>query len=106
MSLESLKNRLASQYPDFTLDLAEEAARQEVALKLVELRLERGLSQAQMAEKLGLRQANLSRLESGQANPTVGMLGRIGVFGATFNIYKSVSERERSYVCFQRIDDI
>ena len=50
MSLESLKNRLASQYPDFTLDLAEEAA-----LKLVELRLERGLSQAQMAEKLGLR---------------------------------------------------
>lgn len=77
MSLESLKNRLASQYPDFTLDLAEEAARQEVALKLVKLRLERGLSQAQMAEKLGLRQANLSRLESGQANPTVGMLGRI-----------------------------
>lgn len=77
MSLESLKNRLASQYPDFTLDLAEEAARQEVALKLVELRLEWGLSQAQMAEKLGLRQANLSRLESGQANPTVGMLGRI-----------------------------
>lgn len=77
MSLESLKNRLASQYPDFTLDLAEEGARQEVALKLVELRLERGLSQAQMAEKLGLRQANLSRLESGQANPTVGMLGRI-----------------------------
>ena len=55
MSLESLKNRLASQYPDFTLDLAEEASRQEVALKLVELRLERGLSQAQMAEKLGLR---------------------------------------------------
>ena len=39
MSLESLKNRLASQYPDFILDLAEEAARQEVALKLVELRL-------------------------------------------------------------------
>ena len=77
MSLESLKNRLASQYPDFTLDLAEEAARQEVALKLVKLRLERGLSQAQMAEKLGLRQANLSRLESGQANPTVGMLGRV-----------------------------
>lgn len=77
MSLESLKNRLASRYPDFTLDLAEEAARQEVALKLVELRLERGLSQAQMVEKLGLRQANLSRLESGQANPTVGMLGRI-----------------------------
>ncbi|WP_314330100.1 helix-turn-helix transcriptional regulator [Abiotrophia defectiva] len=77
MSLESLKNRLASQYPDFTLDLAEEAARQEVALKLVKLRLERGLSQAQMAEKLGLRQANLSRLESGQANPTVGLLGRI-----------------------------
>ncbi len=77
MSLESLKNRLASQYPDFTLDLAEEAARQEVALRLVELRLERGLSQAQMAEKLGLCQANLSRLESGQANPTVGMLGRI-----------------------------
>lgn len=26
MSLESLKNRLASQYPDFTLDLAEERA--------------------------------------------------------------------------------
>ena len=77
MSLESLKSRLASQYPDFILDLAEEAARQEVALKLVELRLERGLSQAQMAEKLGLRQANLSRLESGQANPTVGMLGRV-----------------------------
>lgn len=87
MSLESLKNRLASQYPDFTLDLAEEAARQEVALKLVKLRLERGLSQAQMAEKLGLCQANLSRLESGQANPTVGMLGRIAELVSNFDGY-------------------
>lgn len=44
---------------------------------LIRLRVRFGLSQAELAEKAGLKRPYIARIESGQANPTVRTLGRI-----------------------------
>ena len=50
------------------LDLAED---------IIRLRVERGWSQKELAKKLGTWQANISRLEHGQANPTLETLRKL-----------------------------
>ena len=45
--------------------------------KLIEIRLNEGLTQAQLAEKIGTKQSAIARLESGNYNPTVGFLKRM-----------------------------
>ncbi|NNH73945.1 helix-turn-helix transcriptional regulator [Nocardia uniformis] len=42
-----------------------------------ERRLELGLTQTQLAQRAGLRQPEVSRLESGGGTPTIGMLERL-----------------------------
>jgi len=44
---------------------------------LIRLRVRFGLSQAELAEKAGLKRSYIARIESGEANPTVRTLGRI-----------------------------
>lgn len=44
---------------------------------LIKLRAHLGLSQEEIAAKSGLKRPYISRVESGDANPTVGTLGRI-----------------------------
>jgi transcriptional regulator with XRE-family HTH domain len=46
-------------------------------MRLRELRLERGWSQDDLADRAGLRKALISELETGKGNPTVGTLQRI-----------------------------
>jgi transcriptional regulator with XRE-family HTH domain len=41
------------------------------------LRMERGWTQAELAKRVGTRQANISRLENGLANPTFGFLQKL-----------------------------
>ena len=50
---------------------------QPVGYQIAQLRRNKGLSQARLAERAGLRQGNLSRIESGRIDPTVTMLCRI-----------------------------
>lgn len=45
--------------------------------KLIEKRLKQGLTQAQLAKKLGTKQTAISRLESGTYNPTIGFLSKV-----------------------------
>lgn len=49
----------------------------ELANAIRERRLELGLTQTQLAERAGLRQPEVSRLESGGGTPTIGMLERL-----------------------------
>jgi ribosome-binding protein aMBF1 (putative translation factor) len=44
---------------------------------IIRLRNERGLTQAQLAEKMGTKQAALSRMESGNYNPSVKFLEKL-----------------------------
>ena len=45
--------------------------------QILHLRLERGWSQKELAERAGTQQANISRLENGLLNPSVDMLQRV-----------------------------
>ena len=47
------------------------------AKNLIEKRLAKGLTQAELAKKLGTKQSAISRLESGRFNPTLGLLSKL-----------------------------
>ncbi|WP_327150268.1 helix-turn-helix domain-containing protein [Nocardia sp. NBC_01329] len=49
----------------------------EFATTIRERRLELGLTQTEVAERAGLHQPDVSRLESGGGTPTIGMLERL-----------------------------
>ncbi|MDM4766157.1 helix-turn-helix transcriptional regulator [Pelomonas sp. SE-A7] len=61
-----------------------------------DLRLGRGLSQVEFGEQCGFYQTYLSRIENGQANPTVNALEVIAnAFGLTvFDLFDRVREME------------
>ena len=44
---------------------------------LIEARLKKGLTQKDLAEKIGTKQSAISRLESGAANPSLSFLKRL-----------------------------
>jgi len=52
----------------FTLDIAN---------SILSARLAKGWSQRELAERVGTRQANISRIECGVANPTLDLISRI-----------------------------
>ena len=54
-------------------DEAEFAARRAI----IEARMESDMTQAQLAEASGIDQRVISRIETGNANPTVGTLGKL-----------------------------
>jgi transcriptional regulator with XRE-family HTH domain len=48
-----------------------------ISTKIFDYRMEKGLSQKQLAEVLGITQAMVSKLESGEYNPTVEQLWKV-----------------------------
>ena len=49
----------------------------DIAMQIVALREDRGLTQAELAERCGIDQGDLSRIERGATSPTARTLGRI-----------------------------
>jgi DNA-binding XRE family transcriptional regulator len=45
--------------------------------KFIERRIENGLSQSQLAKKIGTKQSAISRFESGRSNPSIGFLRKL-----------------------------
>ncbi len=74
--LDRLKARLAKN-SDFVREY--EALEDEFRLagELVKARLERKLTQAQLADKMGVQQAAIARLEGGASNPSYKTLARV-----------------------------
>ena len=54
-----------------------EKKRKEIISQIVEARLERGISQAELARMIGTQRSNICRLESGAQNPTLDMILKI-----------------------------
>ena len=52
-------------------------ARQEIATQLRQERKEQGMTQERLAEKVGTRKSNISRLESGRYNPSLDFLEKV-----------------------------
>lgn len=45
--------------------------------QVIRKRLEKGLTQKELAEKIGTKQSAIARLESGNANPSIAFLGKV-----------------------------
>ena len=66
---KKLYTQLNTTYPNFVSDFNKEYSKQKIALQLVELRLETGLSQRKYAKANELMQNKVSNLEKGRSNP-------------------------------------
>ncbi len=68
---EALKN------PEFKAEYDKLQPEFAVIRAIIRARVENGLTQKGLAEKVGTKQSVISRLESGRANPSVGFLKRL-----------------------------
>lgn len=58
-----------------------------ISMKIFDYRTSNGLTQKQLAEKLGIKQSMVSKLESGEYNPTIEQLWKISKkLGWKFNV--------------------
>ncbi len=54
---------------------------------IIEARLKKGMTQKEVADKIGTKQSAIARLEGGDTNPTIGFLEKIAsVLGARLTI--------------------
>jgi len=68
---EALKDSLVKQaYDELAPDFA-------IAEAVIGKRLEQGMTQAELAAKVGTKQSAISRLESGRSNPSVSFLEKV-----------------------------
>lgn len=61
----------------FAQEWEEQSAERDVMRRIVEARMEEGLTQQELAERCGMKASNLCRLENGNGNPSVATLERI-----------------------------
>ena len=62
---------------DFAKAWAETELEDQIKRSLIQARLDAGLTQKQLAERSGIRQSNISRIESGTTTPTIQTLNAI-----------------------------
>jgi DNA-binding XRE family transcriptional regulator len=58
-------------------DASERSPEQDIMTAILSARTELGLTQKQLAELTGIQQANISRLETGNYNPSLSILKRV-----------------------------
>ena len=68
---EQLKN------PDFKKEWEDHEMEHQLTMMLTKEREAQHMTQTELAERTGLRQSNISRIEKGQASPTLATLRRI-----------------------------
>ena len=68
---------------------------------LIKARLEQGITQKQLSEMTGIQQSNISRLESGNYNPTINFLKRIAnrppILNRQFDKPKLISYHQKQH---------
>lgn len=63
--------------PECAAAYDELAPEYEIARQLIKARLEQGITQKELAAKIGTRQSNISRIERGQQNTSIGLLNKV-----------------------------
>lgn len=53
--------------------------REQLISEIVRVRQEENMTQAELAEKIGIQQSNVSRLERGHSNPSIEFIERIAI---------------------------
>lgn len=72
---EALKEQLKN--PEFKNEYEALEPEYQVIREMIRAREEKNLTQVELANITGISQADISRLENGESNPTIGMLDRI-----------------------------
>jgi transcriptional regulator with XRE-family HTH domain len=62
------------QDPEYRREFERTRLANDVAIRVTQYRVRHGLSQAELARRLGTRQPNVARLESGEHEPTIATL--------------------------------
>lgn len=74
---KTLKKELLKD-KEFAKEYKALAPRYALISKLIETRIKKGLTQKELAQKLGTKQSAIARLESGRSNPSIGFLEKLG----------------------------
>ena len=91
ISFEKLKARLLTN-PKVKVEYDALAPEFEISAELVKARLRAGLSQAELAARMGTSQSAIARLESGQTLPSTKTLLRYaGATGSRFHVRLSAA---------------
>ncbi len=99
---------------EFAVEVAQESERLDIAVALVELRHQLGMSQKQLAVVSGKSQSTIARIESGALNPSVGLLAEIAasvdrkleVSFACGPEHANKARAARRKKIFERLDDL
>ena len=77
--MSDFKNYLAQQMedPTFAAEYKAQRPEYEAIRAVIAARLACNMTQKELAEKTGIRQSNISRIENGSASPTIDTLARI-----------------------------
>ena len=95
---ELIEEQLQSD-PEFRAEWERTAVARAVAIEVLRYRTDRDLSQTALADLLGMKQPQVSRLESGDVNPTVETLVRLSSrLGMEFTLDIHPSGREPKHV--------
>ena len=76
MNHEDVKAKLL-QNPELKKEYDDLKVIYDIKKEIISLRLSQGLSQKDLAQKVGTRQSAISRLESGEYNPSVEFLSKV-----------------------------
>ncbi len=76
MNWKEAKKIIASN-PEVAAELENNEVEYQVISEIVRARLEQKVSQKELAERIGTRQSNISRLESGNYNPSLEFLEKV-----------------------------
>ncbi len=60
--------------PDFADEWERQRPEREYIKAIITARMEQNLTQKELAEKIGIRQSNISRIENGNCSPTIATL--------------------------------
>ena len=63
--------------PEFAVEYERTRPEYEVMRAIIGARIESNMTQKELAEKTGIRQSNISRIENGTSSPTVDTLARL-----------------------------
>ena len=72
---EDLKERLKD--PDFAGEFKALEPEYEIIRQIIQSRIEQNITQKELAERIGIKQSNISRLESGNYNPSLEFLKKV-----------------------------
>ena len=77
MNFEEYKNKSFAEDPELCRECKALKPEYEIIKQVIQARSEQRLTQKELADKIGIKQSNISRFESGNYNPSLDFLKKI-----------------------------